>query len=147
MSPNLYTELFFLDEATAFAAGHRPCFECRRGDYDRFKKLWLQGNPSHHFDDKVSIQKIDAILHHERISDTNTKVSYLAEAATLPDGCFVAIKKKPYLLNAGKFFLWTPFGYEGGISAPAEKITVLTPASVVNAFRAGYVPQMNMKPM
>lgn len=146
MSPNLYTELFFLDEATAFAAGHRPCFECRRSDYEKFKKLWIQGNSSYHFDDSVSIQKIDAILHQERISLTNTKVTFMAKAASLPDGCFILINKKPYLVQAGKFFLWTPFSYKDGISAPAEKITVLTPASVVNTFRAGYVPQIGTSP-
>ena len=67
MAPNRYTELFFMDEATSFAAGHRPCFECRRIDYNHFKTLWLKGNPEYEFNEKTSIQKIDAILHQERM--------------------------------------------------------------------------------
>src|SRR3978361_1384995 len=58
MAPNQYTELFFLDEATSFAAGHRPCFECRREDYNRFKTNWLKGNPEYSFNGKTSIKEI-----------------------------------------------------------------------------------------
>ena len=63
MSPNRYTELFFLDEATSFAAGHRPCFECRRNDYHHFKSLWIKGNPEYHFNEKTSVKAMDDILH------------------------------------------------------------------------------------
>src|SRR5882757_4708468 len=63
MAPNRWTELFFLDEATAFAAGHRPCFECRREDAVRFKAAWLRGNPEYGFDPKITIGKIDEVIH------------------------------------------------------------------------------------
>ena len=76
MAPNRYTELFFVDEATAFAAGHRPCFECRRQDYNRFKSSWLKGNPEYHFNEKTSIQKIDEVLHQERINRGGSKVTF-----------------------------------------------------------------------
>ncbi len=145
MAPNLYTELFFLDEATAFSAGHRPCFECRRADYDRFKTLWLKGNPEYGFDLKTSIQKIDDIMHEERIDKQRNKVTYKDNLGSLPDGAFVLWEDKPHLLAGGRLFPWSPEGYKDSIPLPAvEKITVLTPRSVVNAFRAGYVPEMGI---
>ncbi len=145
MAPNLYTELFFMDEATAFSAGHRPCFECRRADYDRFKTLWLKGNPEYGFDLKTSIQKIDDIIHEERIDKQRNKVTYEDNLSSLPDGAFVLWEDKPHLLANGRLFPWTPEGYEDSIPLPGvDKITVLTPKSVVNAFRAGYVPEMGV---
>jgi hypothetical protein len=145
MAPNLYTELFFLDEATAFSAGHRPCFECRRADYDRFKSFWLKGNPGYGFDMKTSIQKIDEIIHQERIDKHRNKVTYEDKLSVLPDGAFVLWNNEPHLLAGGRLFRWKTEGYDEGISLPAvEKITVLTPKSVVNTFRAGYMPQMGV---
>src|SRR5258706_7062392 len=76
MAPNRYTELFFLDEATSFAAGHRPCFECRRKDADKFKSFWLKGNPEYNFDQKTSIQEIDNILHKERMEYNKSKITF-----------------------------------------------------------------------
>src|ERR1700757_892600 len=67
MTPGQYTELFFLDEATAFSAGHRPCFECRRADYEKFKAAWIGGNPRYGFDNKTSIKELDAVMHRERM--------------------------------------------------------------------------------
>ena len=67
MTPNLYTELFFLDEATAFSAGHRPCAECRRADFNLFKAAWVQGNPLYMYNMKTPIGEIDEIMHRERI--------------------------------------------------------------------------------
>lgn len=143
MAPNRYTELFFMDEATAFAAGHRPCFECRRKDYNKFKSFWLKGNPGYGFDEKTSIQKIDGILHLERINSGKSKVTYEGAINRLPDGSFVLFDNKPYLICNGLMYLWSAFGYEKGIAIPDTGILpVLTPKSVVNAFKAGYVPQM-----
>jgi hypothetical protein len=143
MAPKRYTELFFLDEATSFAAGHRPCFECRRNDYNRFKTLWLKGNPQYNFDEKTTIKEIDDILHQERMDDNNTKVTYEENIDTIPNGTFVLIDNKPYLVFGKNIYLWTPFGYEKGMALPnVEKLTVLTPRSIVNTFRAGYLPQI-----
>lgn len=145
MSPGLYTELFFMDEATAFAAGHRPCAECRREDHKRFKACWLLGNAAHHFNDKTSITAIDAILHRERMGPGNAKVTFPAHIGELPDGTFVQLEEKPYLLKGKLLYPWTPFGYETGMAGDENReVTVLTPASVVNAFKAGYVPQMSV---
>lgn len=143
MSPNRYTELFFMDEATSFAAGHRPCFECRRNDYQRFKSLWIKGNPEYHFNDKTSITEIDNILHKERIDHSKIKVTYEKDVEELPDGSFVLFDNKPYLILGQKIYLWSLFGYDktSVLSIP-DKLRILTPKSIVNTFRAGYVPQI-----
>ncbi|MEZ2337820.1 hypothetical protein AB6735_19385 [Mucilaginibacter sp. RCC_168] len=145
MAPNLYTELFFYDEATAFSAGHRPCFECRRDDANRFKAAWLKGNPEYGFDHKVLIGKIDEIIHEERIDKKGNKVTSEAAIEELPDGVFIQVSGEPYLLANNMIRHWTPFGYEQGAPLTASaKVTVLTPRSVVNAFRSGYRPQMGI---
>lgn len=145
MAPNLYTELFFMDEATAFAAGHRPCFECRREAYDRFKSLWIKGNPEYGFNKKTSIRDIDEIIHNERIDRKGNKVTFEAAINELPDGTFIQLDNHPYLLMGQRIYHWTPFGYDKGIPLPdLEKVTVLTPGSTINAFRAGYHPQIKI---
>lgn len=145
MSPKLWTELFFLDEATAFAAGHRPCFECRRDDAFRFKAAWLKGNPEFGFNSKVAIREIDKIIHGQRIGAGGKKVSYEADLNTLPNGTFIWNHNGPYLFANKTLHRWTPFGYEEAITpASSAKVTVLTPKSVVSAFKAGYLPQIAM---
>jgi len=145
MAPNLWTELFFLDEATAFAAGHRPCFECRREDAARFKAAWLQGNTPYGFDKITSINNIDDILQTQRIAADGSKVSYKAPLVGLPDGVFIELNSQPYLLADQQIYPWTPFGYGAPHALPAdEQVTVLTPLSVVNAFREGYKPQIGL---
>ena len=143
MTPDRWTELFFLDEATAFSAGHRPCFECRRQDAIRFKTFWLKGNPEYNFDERTSVQEIDKVLHKERIHRDGTKVTFTDSYANLPNGVFILHENLPFLVRDGLIFRWTPSGYEKGRPfPPADKVTVLTPRSVVNTFRAGYMPQM-----
>jgi len=145
MRPDRWTELFFLDEATAFSAGHRPCFQCRYADHQRFKIAWLAGNPEYGFDEKTSIHQIDDIIHSERIGKDRSKVTYTTDVTTLPDGTFVLIAEQPYLVAKGTVHLWTPFGYQRQISFPADKmVKVLTPKSIVNAFRGGYQPQIGV---
>lgn len=140
MAPGNYTELFFLDEATAFSAGHRPCFECRRSEAEKFKAYWLKGNPEYHFNNRTSIKQIDDIIHVERISSQNEKITYLAHATTLPDGTFVLFGDDPYLVKSQWMHQWTPFGYEKSVRLPSiVKLKVLTPRSIVNAFRSGLV--------
>jgi hypothetical protein len=144
MTPNRYTELFFLDEATAFAAGHRPCFECRREDFNKFKALWIKGNPEYNFSLKTSIEAIDKILHHERMNDDGSKRMYKANINSLPDGTFIALENDPYLIADGYIYLWTPGGYTKKKSLPEGEADVLTPKSIVNTLRTGYVTQMNL---
>lgn len=145
MTPDRWTELFFLDEATAFSAGHRPCFQCRYADHQRFKTAWLKGNPQYGFTEKTSINQIDNILHAERVDKKGNKVTYTALAKKLPDGVFILIADEPYLVANGQMYRWSASGYANGQVLPAEEmVSVLTPASIVNAFKAGYQPQMGI---
>ncbi len=169
MAPNRWTELFFLDEATAFAAGHRPCFECRREDADRFKSFWLQGNPEYGFHKKTSIAQIDEILHIERIGRDKEKIGrdkekigrdkekigrdhakhiFEEDPRRLPDGTFVRIDQQPLLILNRQLYPWSPSGYGQPTAFPnTEKVAVLTPRSIVNTLRAGYAPQMAIRPI
>lgn len=143
MAPGLYTELFFLDEATAFAAGHRPCFECRREDHYRFKMYWLKGNKEYGFSKKTPIKDIDAVLHNERINHAGNKVTYLDNIDNLPTGTFIFMNEQPYLIASNYLHHWTAFGYDNKKTLPTNQIvTILTPRSIVNTFSAGYIPQM-----
>jgi len=145
MAPNLYTELFFLDEATAFAAGHRPCFECRREDYNKFKTAWLRGNTQYKFSEKTSISEIDKILQKERMNKDGFKKTFEEKNSIIPDGTFIAIENEPYLVFNKHIYLWTPFGYTKKIAlSPNGKSTVLTPKSTVNTFKASYRPQVSL---
>jgi len=141
MTPNRWTELFFLDEATAFSAGHRPCAECRRDDFNRFKRYWTEGNPQHGFDLKTPIAQIDLVLHRERING-KTKVTFQKEFEKLPDGVFISHGGQPYLKMADKLHLWTPFGYETTSLFLDSYVDVLTPPSLVSTIAAGYDPQI-----
>ena len=143
MTPGRWTELFFLDEATAFSAGHRPCKECRREDHLRFKRCWIEGNPGYGYNGKTKIGEIDAIIHEERMNKDKTKRVYAAKIDQLPDGVFVVWKDEPFLVKGDKVYPWKPEGYEEGIDRPrGMKVTVLTPKSIVYTFKAGYVPHM-----
>jgi hypothetical protein len=141
MTPNRWTELFFLDEATAFAAGHRPCCECRKENFKQFKVCWLMGNPQYGLEPAVSIKEIDTIIHRERIAKDAAKKMYQARAHDLPEGTFIELEGSPFLLANKRRYKWSPFGYRRGILiAKNETVNVLTPGSVVNAFMAGYRP-------
>ncbi|WP_316787127.1 hypothetical protein [Pedobacter frigiditerrae] len=145
MSPNLWTELFFLDEATAMAAGHRPCFECRRAAANLFKAAWLKGNPEYGFNQKTLIGKIDEVLQKERINEKGQKITFEAILQDLPDGIFIEIDSQAYLVANEQLYLWSPFGYESGKQIPlSTKVKVLTPRSMVNTIRAGYPVEYNL---
>jgi len=145
MAPNQYTELFFMDEATAFAAGHRPCFECRRGAFNQFKSCWLKGNSGYGFGPKTPIAQIDEVIHSERMDPQGHKITFAANPADLPDGTFIQLDNEPCLLAGQMIHRWTPFGYEPGMAPPQQMVDVLTPQSTVNAFKAGYQPEMGVK--
>ncbi len=145
MASNLWTELFFLDEATALAAGHRPCFECRRAAANLFKIAWLAGNPAYRFDFKTPIGKIDEVLQRERINKEGKKVSFKARLQDLPDGTFIELANEAYLFVKGMIYLWSPFGYLTTKQLElTTKVNVLTPASIVNALKNGYEIQFNL---
>jgi hypothetical protein len=145
MTPDRWTELFFLDEATAFAAGHRPCFECRKENARRFKSCWIEGNPLYNFSMTTSINQFDEIIHRERINNEKKKVMHQRTLSEIPEGTFVLIRDEPFVFSKGRLHRWTPFGYEGSVAMPeGSTLTILTPYSIVNAFCAGYVPQIKI---
>lgn len=140
MQPGKYTELFFLDEATAFAAGHRPCAECRRDDFLRFNEAWVRANRLEGYV-LPSVSELDRQLHQERIEPgTRRQRTWRADAAALPGGTFVEWDGEAYLVWDRALRRWTFEGYNDVRRLPAGEVTVLTPPSVVWAFGAGYAP-------
>jgi hypothetical protein len=137
MQPGRFTELFFLDEATAFAAGHRPCALCRREDYDRFMTIWSELHPG-----QVGADAIDAQLHIERVDPgTRGQLRRQAPLDGLPDGAFVLRESARYLVIGADLLLWTAAGYVARTPRPArEQALVITPPSLVAVMRAGRQP-------
>lgn len=139
MTPGLYTELFFLDEATGLAAGHRPCAFCQRTRFNQFCEAWVTGNPGHVSDAKqLRVDVLDGVLHRERIDAAKRKVTFAAKLSTLPAGTMVLLGDVPRLVTADALRPWTPFGYGEPVLKPKGTVRVLTPRSVVNAIRAGF---------
>lgn len=140
MPPWRWTALFFLDEATAFAAGHRPCGECRHPDYRRFRDLWATVHPG----DPVGADWIDARLHAERLAGRAGKRTAPADLADLPEGAFVVQDGAAWLVRDGVLLAWSPAGYAARRPRPAGgRVELLTPPSVVAVFRAGYRPHLH----
>lgn len=149
MSPGCYTELFFADEAVALAAGHRPCAECRREAFDRFKLAWIEGNPQFGFTTKTPIAEIDRILHSERVTRRRQKVTYEAQLGDLPEGTFFSLPELPgssILVWEGASWAWAPEGYLPMQNLnPGTRVNVLTPKSTVNALRTEYKPVVELR--
>lgn len=132
-----YTELFFLDEVTALAAGHRPCFECRRADALRFQACFARGQAGA----LPGADTMDAALHRERLASGGRAPS-AARADDLPDGAMIVIDARPMAVSGGWLLPWSFDGYGAplprfGLSAA----TALTPACVIAVLRNGYRPQ------
>ncbi len=143
MTPGSYTELFFLDEVTALAAGHRPCAECRHQDYQAFRRCWRAGrnDPSGIL---PSADQMDAQLHQDRLEAPGKKKVYTAEIATLPDGVFILHDGEAWLLWQAALHRWTGGGYDQRIPPPEHgAITVLTPRATVRTIAAGYAPSVH----
>lgn len=143
MSPGRYTELFFLDEAVAFAAGHRPCAECRRERFNAFKQAWTQRSQPLS-SEPLRAHEIDAILHRTRLDERRRKLTYEAPLRSLPNGSFVQIENSAYLVWDDVLALWTPESYRGNRRRPPDlTVTVLTPRPIVECFNQGYVPEIH----
>lgn len=142
MGVSAYTELFFLDEASALAAGHRPCAYCRRVDFNRFKRAWLSGN-GFSSDGFVSIKAVDQQLHRHRVERTRRQVRYSASLATLPDGVMIRDAKQIYLVWGEQLLPWRASGYAAPMARHTGLISVLTPSSTVAALNAGYQPSVH----
>jgi hypothetical protein len=132
MQPGRFTELFFLDDATAFAAGHRPCALCRREDYNRLAALWRELHPG-----ETGADAIDARLHAERTGGER-RAEPLDE---LPDGSFVLLDGEPWLVLGRGLRRWTPAGYTERRPRPhGAGLELVTPPSLVAVLRAGWDP-------
>jgi hypothetical protein len=147
MGPDRYTELFFLDEATGLAAGHRPCAECRRRRFVAFRDAWTAGNSGLVGSGRATADLLDAHLHADRFSADRSKRTFRAILDELPDGVFLVRKgdgESARLLWHGHLHVWSPGGYHQSVARPeAEEVEVLTPRSTVAALRAGYVPDVH----
>jgi len=129
-----YTALFFFDEPCALAAGHRPCFECRRADSVRFAQAWADGAG---LAKPPRAPAMDAMLHQERL-ENKTKRCWLRDVGDLPAGVMIAIDRTAYLIAADEMRPWSPAGYGRPIQRLTGPAIVLTPPSMVAALRAGY---------
>jgi hypothetical protein len=136
MQPGRFTELFFLDEATAFAAGHRPCALCRREDYRRF--LALTGTRR--------ADELDARLQAERLTYQGAQRHHVAAFANLPDGAFVLRDDAAWLVHGGTLHRWTPGGYTDALPLPDGAADVITPETMIEVLEAtwsGAVPLLH----
>jgi hypothetical protein len=139
MAGRSWTELFFLDEAIALAAGHRPCFHCRREAVERFRDAWAaaKGGP------RASAEAMDTVLHHERLERSRKRIHPIpGPLAELPDGAMVAAVGVAFMLCSGLAYRWTNDGY-----TPPERLHhadgLLTPPSTLMALGAGYRPALH----
>ena len=139
MSHGAYTELFFLDEAVACAAGHRPCAECRNEDFRAFKTAWAKGTGL-----PADAGSMDRALHASRVTRDRRQVRHCTQVAALPDGAFVLHKNYPHLWLAGYLHAYGTTGY-GPLTPPVDTIvTVLTPAPMIAAMGAGFRPRIHL---
>jgi hypothetical protein len=133
-----YTELFFLDEPTALAAGHRPCFECRRADALRFAQAWRS---AHRLRARPTAPAMDAVLHDERLAG-RAKRLHRRDIASLPDGAFVALDGEAFAVRGNALLHWTPARYDARRKRPRQGVVdVLTPPAILAALAAGFAPR------
>jgi hypothetical protein len=147
MTPGRYTELFFLDEATALAAGHRPCAECRHARFLEFCAAWQTANARRRGSARPTVAEIDDCLHAERLTPGRCQRTFAARLDDLPDGVLVTLNAddgQAYLVWRDQLLPWSPGGYGERQPRPHSiAVSVLTPASTVGTIRAGYVPDVH----
>lgn len=146
-TPRRLTELYFLDEATALAAGHRPCGECRYLDYQEFKRCWTAA----HGGRMPRVADIDARLHADRLlapgrrdryAGASVRRTYRAAVSELPDGAMVSVDAAAFLVLGGRLLEWTPGGYQN-TQQTAGEVDVITPRATVATLAAGYRPVLH----
>ena len=146
MQPNRYTELFFLDEATALAAGHRPCFECRRRDAEQFAMLWAQAR---NWPAPARAPEMDLVLQAERVGRHGQKMTFMAQLGSLPIGTFIRLpnaRRSAELSRSGRSSSGLVAGRLWQRPTPLNRrrqVEVLTPRSVVAVLSAGYRPMLH----
>ena len=144
MRPGRYTELFFTDEAVALAAGHRPCAECRRADFERFRDAFTRAHPE--LDTPVRTPDMDRVLHAARVTRNRQQITHQANPTHLPDGVFFKLDGESLVRAAGRIRVWNFEGYSDWTRALPNKVDVLTPEPTVRTIRAGYVPALTVIP-
>ncbi len=136
-----YSELFFLDEATALSAGHRPCAYCQRGRFDAFKAAWARSAEPPLDSANLPIKEVDAELHGQRVSRGIQKITFDAQVGSLPEGTMIEVDADAFLLHRGRRWRWSFLGYEAADPLrPATQVRVLTPKGIVRVYSAGYKP-------
>jgi hypothetical protein len=139
MGGRSWTELFFLDEAVALAAGHRPCFFCRRAAAVAFRAAWAAGKGAK----EPSARDMDAVLHQERMQHGQKLIHVIpGPLSKLPDGAVVAASGSAFTIVGGQAFRWTEQGYQGQQEI-RHADGLLTPPSTFAALRAGYRPVLH----
>jgi hypothetical protein len=139
MGGRSWTELFFLDEAVALAAGHRPCFFCRRRDAELFRAAWTRASGGQ----APLAPEIDSVLHAERLDRRAKRLHAIpVPVGALPDGVVIAAAGEAYTLARGRAFRWTVEGYEAAPKMP-QPDGLLTPPSTMRAMLAGYRPVLH----
>jgi hypothetical protein len=136
-----YTELFFLDEPTALAAGHRPCFECRRRDAENFAEYWRKARRGRR---RPRAAEMDQVLHRERLQG-RAKRRHRRGIDGLPDGVFIAIDGAAFAIRGDTLLGWTPDGYRERILRPrGSMVDVLTPPAILKVLALGYRPRWHL---
>ncbi|WP_254054600.1 hypothetical protein [Roseovarius sp. EL26] len=139
MGPRKYTELFFLDEAVALAAGHRPCGECRRAEYLKFRGCWDTAHGP-----AQDLKSIDRHMHQDRVSRTRAQIRHSASLNTLPDGTFILYDMQPHLVWGPDLLCYTPERYSNRFKRPSiDEATVMTPRATLAVLHAGYRPALH----
>lgn len=137
MPERAWTPLFFLDEAVALAAGHRPCAYCRPDTYRQFKSAWVAAHgPADH-------KHIDRALHKNRVTHQRQQMRHRAACSDLPDGCFVLFEGKPHLVREDHLLCYRPDSYGSRSPRPRKALTILTPAPTVDMLRQGFKPALH----
>ncbi len=133
-----YTELFFLDEPTAFAAGHRPCFECRRKDAEVFAECWRKARKLHR---RPRAAEMDEVLHRDRLNE-RAKRLHRRKIESLPDGAFISLHGAAFAVRGNALLRWTADGYDAHLPRPRQgAVDVLTPPAILEVLSAGYRPR------
>ena len=142
MQEGSYTELFFLDEATAFSAGHRPCGQCRRERFKAFKAAWLAANRTMLKGNVETTRDIDRALHADRTTADGQMARWEATFRELPSGAFIEHEGRPALKWKNHLLPWSPTGYGSSLPMPQvnQMVTVLTPRSIVAMYARGFEP-------
>ncbi|MDF1854345.1 hypothetical protein [Pseudooceanicola sp.] len=138
MTPGRWTELFFLDEAVALAAGHRPCAYCRRADYNAYRAAWSAATGV-----QPSAPEMDQALHANRVRRDRSQIRVQAPAQDLPSGSFILWNDAPHLIHDGQLYHYTPDGYDAILTLPKREVTVLTPRPSLAVLASGFSPKLH----